>query len=248
MASRFVSFFALYFGLGFASPLLITLANKEDLAFSPLWFSIASLLLVLALSALSSFWASKTRFARSLAIASLACAFVFALQGNFVHDLFYYGDFNGSLTNWREYGWKFWVEWFGFLFAFPLFYWLLSRLKQIPVWLALVPVLSSVLLIAPVMFNQKANVTLDLSDEVKPDMFEFSSTLNLVHLLPDGFQGDIAREVLEDHPELSAQLKGFTLYRDHLGMYPGTAPSMSTIFTGRPFDFETGFTMNWVRF
>src|SRR5210317_510350 len=104
MASRFVSFFALYFGLGFASPLLITLANREDLAFSTLWFSIASLTLVLALSAISSFLAARTPFARSLAIASLACAYVFALQGNFVHDLFYYGEFNGSLTDWREYG------------------------------------------------------------------------------------------------------------------------------------------------
>ena len=243
MASRFVSFFALYFGLGFASPLLITLANREDLAFSLLSFSIASLLLVLALSAVSSFLAFKTPFARSLSIASLACAFVFALQGNFVHDLFYYGDFNGSLTDWREYGWKFWAEWFGFLFAFPLFYWLLSRLKQIPVWLALVPVLSSVLLIAPVLFNQQANVALAVSDEVNPDVFEFSSTLNLIHLLPDGFQGDIAREVLDDHPELSARLEGFILYRDHLGMYQGTAPSVPTIFTGRPFDFKAGYNV-----
>ena len=242
MASRFASFFALYFGLGFASPLLITLANKEDLAFSPLWFSIASLSLVLALSAASSFLAAKTPIARPLGIASLTCAFVFALQGNFVHDLFYYGDFNGSLTNWREYGWKFWTEWLGFLFAFPLFYWLLSRLKQIPVWLALVPVLSSVLLIAPVLLKQKVNIALGLSDEVKLDVLEFSSTLNLVHLLPDGFQGDIAREVLDDHPELSARLEGFTLYRDHLGMYQGTAPSVPTIFTGRPFDFEAGYS------
>ena len=243
MASRFVSFFALYFGLGFASPLLITLANREDLAFSPLWFSIASLLLILALSAVSSFLAFKTPFARSISVASLACAFVFALQGNFIHDLFYYGDFNGSLTDWREYGWKFWAEWFSFLFAFPLFYWLLSRLKQIPVWLALLPVLSSVLLIAPVLFNQKANVAIGLSDEVKADVFEFSSTLNLIHLLPDGFQGDIAREVLEDYPELSARLEGFTLYRDHLGMYQGTAPSVPAIFTGRPFDFEAGYSV-----
>jgi len=242
MASRFVSFFALYFGLGFASPLLITLANREDLAFSPLWFSIASLLLILALSAMTSFLALKTPFARSLAIASLACAFVFALQGNFIHDLFYYGEFNGSLTDWREYGWKFWAEWFGFLFAFPMFYWLLSRLKQIPVWLALVPVLSSALLIAPVLFNQRSNVAPGQSDEVKPDVFEFSSTLNLVHLLPDGFQGDIAREVLDDHPELSARLEGFVLYRDHIGMYQGTAPSVPMIFTGRPFDFKAGYS------
>ncbi len=243
MASRFFSFFALYFGLGFASPLLITLANREDLAFSPSGFSFVSLLLVLTLSAVSCFLSGKTPFAKPLAIASLACAFVFALQGNFVHDLFYYGDFNGNLTDWREYGWKFWVEWFGFLLAFPLFYWLLSRLKQIPVWLALVPVLSSVLLIAPVLFNQKANVALGLSDEVKPDVLEFSSALNLVHLLPDGFQGDIAREVLEDHPELSARLEGFILFRDHLGMYQGTAPSVPTIFTGRPFDFEAGYSV-----
>ncbi len=241
MASRFFSFFALYFGLGFASPLLVTLANREDLAFSPLWFSFGSLLLVLALSAFSYFLSGKTPFARSLAIASLACAFVFALQGNFVHDLFYYGDFNGDLTNWREYGWKFWVEWVGFLLAFPLFYWLLSRFRQIPVWLALVPVLSSVLLITPVLFNLKANAALGLSDEVSPDVLEFSSTLNLIHLVPDGFQGDIAREVLEDHPKLAARLDGFTLYRDHLGMYQGTAPSVPTIFTGLPFDFEAGY-------
>ena len=243
MASRFFCFFALYFGLGFASPLLIILANREDLTFDPLWFSFTSLSLVLILSLVSSFLSSKTSVARSLCIGSLTCAFVFVLQGNFIHDLFYYGDFNGSLTNWREYGWKFWVEWFGFLLAFPLFYWLLSRLKQVPVWLALVPVLSSLLLLAPVLFNQQPKVTLEDSDEVNPDVLEFSSELNLVHLLPDGFQGDIAREVLDDHPELSARLNGFILYRDHLGMYQGTAPSVPTIFMGRPFDFETGYNI-----
>ena len=104
MANRFFSFFALYFGLGFASPLLITLANPEDLAFNPRWFSFTAFLLVLTLSAVSAFLSGKTPFAKSLAIGSLACAFVFTLQGNFVHDLFYYGDFNGNLTNWREYG------------------------------------------------------------------------------------------------------------------------------------------------
>ncbi len=242
MPSRFFSFFALYFGLGFASPLLITLANKEDIAFSLPWFSFACLLLVLVFSATSYFLSIKTRFAKAIASASLACAFVFAIQGNIVHDLFYYGDFNGSLTDWRQYGWKFWTEWVGFLLAFPLFYWLLSRFRQVPLWLTLVPVMSSVLLVAPVLLNQQETVVLGLSDDdVNPDVFEFSSELNLVHLLPDGFQGDIAREVLEDYPELAAHLEGFTLYRDHLGMYQGTAPSVPAIFTGRPFNFEAGY-------
>lgn len=244
MIGRFLSFFALYFGLGFASPLLITLANKEDFAFNTYWFSFTSLLLILALSAISYFLSAKTPFARVIAIASLACAFVFTIQGNIVHDLFYYGDFNGSHTDWRQFGWKFWAEWVGFLLAFPLFYWLLSKFRQVPVWLTLIPVMSSILLVAPVLLNQQENAAFGLSDdEVNPDVFEFSSDLNLVHLLPDGFQGDIAREVLEDHPEIAARLEGFTLYRDHLGMYQGTAPSVPAIFTGQPFDFEAGYSV-----
>ena len=243
MISRFLSFFALYFGLGFASPLLITLANREDFTFNALWFSFTSLILILVLSAVSYFLSAKTPFARVIATASLACAFVLTIQGNIVHDLFYYGDFNGSQTDWRQFGWKFWAEWVGFLLAFPLIYWLLSKFRQIPVWLTLIPVMSSILLVAPVVLNQQENAAFGLSDdEVNLDVFEFSSELNLVHLLPDGFQGDIAREVLEDHPEIAARLEGFTLYRDHLGMYQGTAPSVPAIFMGQTFDFEAGYS------
>jgi len=243
MVSRFLCFFALYFGLGFASPLLITLANKENFTFSPLWFSVASLLLIFIISAASYFLSCKTSFAKAIATASLAGAFVFAIQGNVVHDLFYYGDFNGSLMDLRQYGWKFWVEWVAFLLAFPTFYWFLSRFRQLPVWFILVPVFSSVLLVAPALFNQQNSAALGLTDDdINLDVFEFSSELNLIHLLPDGFQGDIIREVLEDLPELAARLKGFTLYRNHLGMYQGTAPSVPAIFMGRPFDFEAGYS------
>jgi hypothetical protein len=242
MVTRFACFFALYFGMGFASPLLVMLANKEDISFSPLWFSIVALTIVLLLSAASSYFSGKVKYANTIATVSLSCAFVFAIQGNLVHDLFYYGDFNGGQTDWRQYGSAFWAEWAVFLLGFPLAYWLLSRLKQIPLWLALLPVMSSILLVAPVLFNQQNVSALGLADDdVDPQVFEFSSDLNLVHLLPDGFQGDIAREVLEDKPGLAARLGGFTLYRDHLGMYQGTAPSVPAIFTGRPFDFESGY-------
>lgn len=242
MISRFSCFFALFFGLGFASPLLVMLSNHDDIAFSPLWFSLVAITFVLLLSAGAYYFSGKTRFASTISIISLSCAFVFALQGNVVHDLFYYGEFNGSRIDWRQYGWKFWLEWGGFLLAFPLFYSLLNRLRQIPVWLALIPVMSSVLLLAPVLISQpETSVTGLADDDVDQSVLEFSSELNLVHLLPDGFQGDIAGEVLQDHPELAARLDGFTLYRDHLGMYQGTAPSVPAIFTGRPFDFAAGY-------
>jgi len=212
------------------------------------WFSFVALSLVVTLSAASCFISGKTPFAKTIATVSLACAMVFMIQANFVHDLFYYGEFNGELVNWRQYGWKFWLEWSGFLLAFPLFYWLLRRFSKIPIWLTLVPVISSVLLITPALLKQQEyDVPSHSDDEVKPEVFEFSSEINLIHLIPDGFQGDIAREVLERKPELAARLNGFTLYRDHLGMYQGTAPSMPAMFTGRPFDLEVGYSDQRVR-
>lgn len=242
MVGRFLCFFALFFSLGFASPLLVLLANKDDIAFNPIWFSLFAMTLVVLVSISAAYLSGKTRYAKTISIISLSCAFVFAIQGNVVHDLFYYGDFNGSLTNWRQYGWVFWAEWVLFLLAFPLFYRFFSRRRKTPVWLALIPVLSSVLLVIPVLLKQpEPNTPSTADDDVDPSVLEFSSELNLIHLLPDGFQGDIAREVLEDHPDLADRLKGFTLYRDHLGMYQGTAPSIPAIFTGRPFDFAAGY-------
>lgn len=247
MANRFFSFFSLYFGLCFATPLLITLTNRQDLAFSLPWLSFVSLCLVFILSSVSYYLSEKTPFSKLIATAALSCAFIFAIQGNVVHDLFYYGQFNGQSVDWRQYGWKFWLEWCGFLLAFPFFYWLLSRARKLPLWIVLIPVLSSILLVTPALLNQQDQVVTGFSDDdIDPEVFQFSSELNLIHLIPDGFQGDIAREVLENEPELAARLAGFTLYRDHLGMYQGTAPSIPTIFTGRTFDLADGHNFNRV--
>jgi len=242
MLSRFFCFFSLYFGVGFASPLLVIMSNRDDIAFGPPAFSVVSLALVLALSVLSLYLSSKTPFARVLATAALTCAFVLAIQGNVVHDFFNYGAFNGERVDWRQYGWKFWTEWIGWLLAFPVLYWLLSRLREIPLLLALVPVLSSLLLVVPAVVNQQGRAPMGMADdEVSTDVFQFSSELNLVHLLPDGFQGDFARQVLDEHPELAKKLAGFTLFGNNVGMYQATAPSVPTMFTGRPFDLEDGY-------
>ncbi len=247
MLSRFFCFFSLYFGIGFASPLLVLLANRDDIGFGPLAFSAVSLTIVLALSFLSLYLSSKTSFARGLATVALAGAFVLAVQGNVVHDLFNYGAFNGEPVDWRQYGWKFWAEWIGWLLAFPLFYWLLSRLRNLPLPLTLVPALSSLLLVVPALLNQQDRAPLGLADDdVSTDVFQFSSKLNLVHLLPDGFQEDFARQVLDEHPQLAKKLAGFTLFENHVGMYQGTAPAVPAMFTGRPFDLEGGYDLKRV--
>ncbi len=89
---------------------------------------------------------------------------------------------------------------------------------------------------------------LELADEpgVDPSVYAFSSVSNLVHLLPDGFQGDTVRQVLAENPRLAARFEGFTLFTDHLGRYPGTAPSLYSMLTGKVFPLEKGFDYSWV--
>ena len=100
---------------------------------------------------------------------------------------------------------------------------------------------SSVLLWLPTLASfAEGPLELSNNEEFDSEVFEFSSKLNLVHLLPDGFQGDIVREVLEQHPEIEAEFVGFTLSTNHVGQFQGTAPSLPTILNGKRFDLSAG--------
>ncbi len=237
--TRYFCFLSLLFGVGFSSPLLALLVNRGDIPFGPLNFSIASLSLVLIASGILHYIFSRMTASDRPAVVALSVALVVGFQGNVVHELFDYGPLDGRLVNWGQWGLIFWVEWIGFLVAFPLCYRLLTRLKKIPAWLPILPVVSSFLLVAPNILTYEPIRTVP-SEIIDPSVFDFSSELNLIHLLPDAFQVDIVSQVLESDQALARRLAGFTLYRGHMGMFQHTAPSVPSIFTGRPFDLEVG--------
>lgn len=242
--------FSLWFGLVCATPVFIAINNSEDIVLSTGqlggWATLTWILL--------SFFGWKiaesagARFQWWLSRILLAIAFVLAIQGNVIHDLFYYGAFNGEAVNFRKYGFKFWAEWWGFLLAFPFALLLLTRLSRLWVWLPALPILSFLFLVIPALLSIGPDIsTMDTDKEIDSSVFAFSTSSNLIHLLPDGFQGDVVREVLQQNPDLAAKFEGFTLFTDHLGMYQGTAPALYTILTGEPFEFEKGFSYKRIR-
>jgi len=245
----FFCHFSLWFGVIFATPLFIGLHNPEDLVFSLAALAGWALPACLAISWLS--WktggGSDSRRQWWISRIMLAAAIVLAIQGNVIHDLFYYGAFNGQRVDFRSNGWKFWAEWLGWLTAFPLTFWLLTRISRLPSWLPALPVLSfSFLLFPALLLPADEGPAAVPEQEVDPSVFAFSSVSNLIHLLPDGFQGDVVRQVLEENPELAEKFRGFTLFTDNVGLYQGTAPALYTILTGEPFEFEKGFSYKWV--
>lgn len=240
--------FAFWIAPVFATPLFIAWHNPDDVvvAFDTLVLCASSACLLLSLLGWQLARLAGSRFNWWLNRVLLAAAFLMAVQGNVVHDLFYYGAFNGEAVNFRAHGWLFWSEWLGWLAASVLLIGVFAKLTRLPTWLPALPVLSALILLSTTWSGSNTYRHTSQISEIEPSVFAFSSIRNLVHLLPDGLQGDVVREVLEKDPMLAAKFDGFTLYTDHVGMYPGTAPALYTLITGKAFDFGRGFSYDWV--
>ena len=241
--------FSFWFGLAFATPLFIALHNIDGIALQPGTVAVYGALAALLLSLLS--WLAVrpcTPNARSLAaFFFLSLAFLIAIQGNWIHDLHKFGVFDGRPVNFRARSAIFWLDWLAWLTLGAGLFWSISRITRIPAWLPALPVLSFCLLLLPALLHPpQAGLELVDDEEVHPSVYAFSSSSNLVHLLPDGFQGDTVRQALEEDPGLASRFEGFTLFTDHLGRYPGTAPSLYSMLTGKPFPLERGFDFSWV--
>ena len=228
----------------FAVPLFVVINNPEDVVVSPLIAALVLAALTAVLTGLSTWLGSllSAPWRRRVAIVLLAAGLTLVLQGNLVHEFFYYGEFNGNAVNWRTYGIKFWLELTAFCLALPLIAGPLLWLKRIPLLLQWLPALSCALLLIPALIAYLASPPVSARQDFDSTVFEFSKDKNLIHLLPDGFQGDLVREVLEENPHLSRAFSGFTLFTDHLGMYQGTAPSVPALLAGRPAVLHQGDT------
>ena len=243
ISPNFLNHFALWFVTVFATPLFIAVNNSDDIAIP---FSALVLILLLSCLALSLVTTGIGRlggksWARRAGLLMLGFALVLAVQANVVHDLFFYGNFNGEKVNFRSNGQDFWFEWYGFLSALLVVTVVLQWRRPKGPWLAILPVLSSTLLLVPVWFEYlQGNRGDGQEQDIDPGVFGFSRHGNLIHLLPDGFQSDVVQQVLEENPELAAKFEGFTFFANHLGMFQGTAPAVPTILTGMPFDLEQG--------
>jgi len=248
--ASFLCHFSFWFGVAFATPVFIALHNQQDIVLSAIWLSlwagIACLLLSTVGWKLTEFTGPRAQWWINRILLTLA--FVTAIQGNVVHDLFYYGAFNGAEVDFRAYGYTFWVEWWGFVLAIPIGLLLLSRLNRVPDWLPAIPVLSFLFLLLPAWLASSSETPDRIIDEtIDPAVFAFSNEANLVHLLADGLQGDVVREVLETNPHLAEKFEGFTLFNNHVGLYQGTGPALYTILTGEPFGLDKGFSYERIK-
>jgi len=247
--TRFLGHFALWFGAVCATPLFVALHNVADIGLAParvaLFGFVTATLLSAATMALAALAPPRIRTVIDRGV--LVAAFLLALWGNVIHDLHGLRIFDGRPVDFRHNEILFWLESLAWPLAAVLLYRGFGRLRRIPAWLPALPLLSFLLLLAPAVLRPpQAGLKAADPEPVANSVYAFSSRFNLVHLLPDGLQGDTVRRAFEQDPELAARFDGFTLYTDHLGRYPGTAPSLYSMLTGEAFPLERGFAYDWV--
>ena len=75
-----------------------------------------------------------------------------------------------------------------------------------------------------------------------PEIYELSSTRNLIHIVLDTFPSRTFADILDaDRTVFDRDWPGFTYFADHLGTHRTTFPSMPAMLTGIPFRNEMPF-------
>jgi len=149
-----------------------------------------------------------------------------------------YGVLAGQDIDWSRGAWRGWVDgalWLGLLVLAVVLY---RRIAKIAVPAGALLLSFQILLLA-VTSVQKPDLWhgKDKAEGPGPPpsgMFEFSSALNVVHVVLDGFQSDLFREIIAEAPDRYARaLDGFTFFAETTGVYPSTYLSVPALLSGR---------------
>ena len=78
--------------------------------------------------------------------------------------------------------------------------------------------------------------------EVPAALYAFNAGPNVLHLILDGFQGNVFEYLLDEDPSLATELAGFTFFRDTLTPSAVTYLSVPATLTGKAFDNSISIT------
>lgn len=168
-----------------------------------------------------------------------ACTLAGYLQGNLWN--INHGSLDGAEITWLEYKWPMlWncLVWlFTILAVFILLYF--SRkfwFQAIAAICCLLVGMQAAALISLVIDTDfYDNQDLYLSRNY---IYDVAPQKNVVVFLLDAFDNSFADEELELHPEWRNELGGFTYYRNCVGSYSRTTPSITYLLTGAPYDYD----------
>jgi hypothetical protein len=232
-ASFLLSLTLFFFG---PANLYYTNIREMPFLFSNIWYYILAGSLVVGLSLFILLRWLKGPYHTKVSTLVFALGFLFWIQGNVL--VWDYGLLDGHEIIFENYFWNGVIDslaWIGILIAGVLYS---KRLYRH------IAVLCSLLLIAQAAGLMATAYSAPEEPEWKnlqhfPDhkkMYEFSTKMNVIIIILDTFQSDIFQEIIDENPEYSNMFYGFTYYRNNVGGFPTTYPSVMYILSGKLYD------------
>ena len=164
------------------------------------------------------------------------------IQGNIL--VWKYGMLDGQAINWHEIYWRGLADgilWFILIiiaFFFNKKIYKLTTISSVVLILFQLTYFGYMNLKNKEISEQKNN--LKHSINVPKEIYEFSTKVNVVHIVLDGFQSDIFYDIItEDADYYYEKLNGFVFYKETTGSFPTTYFSISALLSGKVYDNKT---------
>jgi hypothetical protein len=173
---------------------------------------------------------------RYLAVVS-AIAVLFWLQGNIL--VWDYGVLDGREIDWLSGLWRGVLDLSIWIVVLLLALTAYSRFGKTFMIAAIATLAIQVAAAAVTLLTSPAGIltrdSIEVSRDGRDELFRFSKDRNVVHIIMDGFQSDIFAEIINNpsNADLKQGLQGFTLFQDHMGVYPYTQLTVPALLSGK---------------
>ena len=183
---------------------------------------------------------------RGASVLTSALAFLAVLmyaQGNFL--VWDYGSFDGRTIDWGKYLVEGLLD--GLVWAVVLCAAILAHEKLLPLALKAVSVVLLIQIVAVAVHSVSTGdlrwsaSRIESFASARQAISEFSSDMNVLHIVLDGLQTDIFMHLVESDPDVADALEGFTVFRNNLGVYPYTQATIPALASGKVFLNEQPF-------
>ena len=160
------------------------------------------------------------------------------VQGNFL--VWDYGALDGRQIDWAQRTWRGWLDLSIWLAALMIVLRLRAPRRRIVLNAALA--VFALQLVSGAVSGARNSDLLAKSAEIVPgdtaleQVYGFSRSKNVLHLVMDGFQADIFGELVGEDRQgetFADALDGFTFYRNHLSAFPYTHMSLPALVSGK---------------
>jgi hypothetical protein len=217
-------------------PFTLYAGNVEEFTVplaSILGFLLIPALVLVALLCAAGFFLPDGAYCRYVSVL-FALGLLIWLQGNLL--VWKYGLLDGQGIDWSQGTWRGWVD--GAVWAALLATAFIAsrRIHKLAVVAAVALLSIQLVSLAAASFkNPEIWKEKEMISTAPPgEIYEFSSGRNVIHVILDGFQSVMFREIIDEDPDYYRNaLEGFTFFREATGVFPTTRMSVPALLSGK---------------